>query len=94
VDATNLKRTLTGLSHRLVTEQGFNPAAGPDPSTQPLDAFIRWLDDAPDAQEILGRDGSPKSGRDRRGDFCRKGRTNGLSPGERTLQKRSRLRGK
>lgn len=50
----NLKYILMTLGNRLVTERGFFPAAFQDqPNTTPIDQFTKWLNDTPEAQEIL-----------------------------------------
>lgn len=55
---TNLKQVLMELGNRLVTEKKFNPAHSSEPpSTQPIDDFARWLNETPDARQILAEMG-------------------------------------
>lgn len=56
MDRPNLKLILMQLGNKLVTERRFNPGAaavGPEPSTMPITIFTRWLNETPDAQEVL-----------------------------------------
>ena len=53
-DYRDLKLVLMLLGNRLVTEQHFSPAPFPGPrSTKPIDDFVRWLNDCPEARELL-----------------------------------------
>jgi len=57
-----LKQNLMELGNRLVTEHGFNPSAGTAVgpiheemlrSTDVITLFTRWLNEVPEAREIL-----------------------------------------
>jgi hypothetical protein len=54
---TDLKEVLMHLGNKLVTEHGYNPATGmPDDrvnSTHPIKSFTVWMNEHPEAQEVL-----------------------------------------
>ena len=50
----NLKQVLMELGNRLVLERRFLPAQSHGPhSTKPIDDFTRWLNNTPEAIELL-----------------------------------------
>jgi hypothetical protein len=54
----NLKQVLMELGNRLVMERGFAPDVPADcASTQPIKDFAEYLNNTPDAQEILAEMG-------------------------------------
>lgn len=57
---TNLKQLLMELGNELVLDEGFEPAMGQpvaDNNTQPIKDFTVWLNNTPEARQILAEKG-------------------------------------